>query len=141
MKKGYPIVGDDVRRLILFGKRKLASLYIGSCIGLSILLMLVVWSAPAATNELTGIMQQALFEEEGNHNLSAAIEGYQNIITRFDESRALTATAVFRLGECYRKQNKTNEAAAQYQRILRDFGDQTTLVSLSQQNLSALNGQ
>jgi ankyrin repeat protein len=113
----------------------------GPLLLVTLALLVLPFAANAATNELTGIMQQALFEEEGNHNLSAAIEGYQNIITRFDESRALTATAVFRLGECYRKQNKTNEAVAQYQRIIRDFGDQTTLVSLSQQNLSGLIGQ
>jgi ankyrin repeat protein len=138
MKKGFSTAGDDVRRLITFrAAKKLEVPYAVSCICIFAALLATL-SANAATNELTDIMQKALFEEEGNHNLPAAIEGYQNIITRFDESRALTATAVFRLGECYRKQGRTNEAAAQYQRIVRDFGDQTTLVSLSQQNLSAL---
>jgi ankyrin repeat protein len=138
MKKGFSIVGGDVRRLITFrGSKKLEADYVVSCIFIFVAL-LATPSASAATNELTGFMQKALFEEEGNHNLPAAIEGYQNIITRFDESRALTATAVFRLGECYRKQARTNEAVAQFQRIVRDFSDQTTLVSLSQQNLSAL---
>src|SRR5436190_14306386 len=92
----------------------------------------------AATNELTGVMQKALFEEEGNHNLLAAIEGYQNIITRFDESRSTTATAIFRLGECYRKQGKTNEAVAAYQRVIREFRDQNTLATLSEQNIGSL---
>ncbi len=35
-------------------------------------------------------------------------------------------------------QGKTNEAAAQYQRILRDFSDQTTLATLSRQNLTGM---
>src|SRR6266576_3417314 len=68
----------------------------------------------------------------------AAIEAYQHIITRFDEARTVTATAIFRLGECYRKQGKTNEAAAQYQRIAREFADQGSLATLSEQNLGAL---
>ena len=83
-------------------------------------------------------MQKALFEEEGNHNLPAAIEAYQSIITKSDDMRAVTATVLFRLGECYRKQRKTNEAVAQYQRIVREFSDQTTLATLSEQNLGAL---
>src|SRR5439155_1759016 len=58
--------------------------------------------------------------------------------TRFDEMRSVTATAIFRLGECYRKQGKTNEAVAQYQRLTREFRDQSTLATLSEQNLTGL---
>src|SRR5215472_1866249 len=49
-----------------------------------------------------------------------------------------TKTAIFRLGECYRKLGRTNEAVAQYQRIVREFSDQQTLATLSQQNLAGL---
>jgi ankyrin repeat protein len=42
------------------------------------------------------------------------------------------------IGECYRMQSKTNEAAEQYERILRDFSDQTTLATLSRQNLTGM---
>src|SRR5439155_19782212 len=45
------------------------------------------------------------------------------------------ASAVFRLGECYRKLGKTNEASAQYERILRKFADQGELAALSRQHL------
>src|SRR5262249_52376113 len=56
----------------------------------------------------------------------------------FDKDRQLAATAIFRLGECYRKLGKTNEAVVQYERIVREFGDQQTLVTLSEQNLTGL---
>ncbi len=94
--------------------------------------------ARAATNDLTTALQRGLFEEEANQNLGAAIQAYQTVANQFDKDRKLAATAIFRLGECYRKQGNTNEAAAQYERILRDFSDQPTLVTLSRQNLSAL---
>ncbi|MGZ4988619.1 MAG: ankyrin repeat domain-containing protein, partial [Limisphaerales bacterium] len=45
------------------------------------------------------------------------------------------ATAIFRLGECYRKQGKTEEANKQYQRILAEFRDQTQLVDVSRNYL------
>lgn len=101
-------------------------------------LALIPAAGRAATNELTALLQQGLFEEQANRNLDAAIENYQSLATQFDQDRQLAATAVFRLGECYRAQGRTNEAAAQYQRILRDFADQTTLATLSRQNLTGM---
>ena len=94
--------------------------------------------AAGATPDLTSTLQTGLFEEEANHNLNAAIQAYQSVAAQVDKDRKLAATAIFRLGECYRKQGATNEAAIQYQRILRDFSDQQTLVSLSRENLTAL---
>ena len=92
----------------------------------------------AATNDLTTTLQRGLFEEEANQNLGAAIQAYQSVASQFDKDRKLAATAIFRLGECYRKQGNTNDAAAQYERILREFSDQPTLLTLSRQNLAAL---
>jgi ankyrin repeat protein/tetratricopeptide (TPR) repeat protein len=92
----------------------------------------------AATNDLSNALQKGLFEEEANRNLDAAITAYQSLVGAFDKDRKIAATAVFRLGEVYRKQGKTNEAAAQYERIVREFADQDTLVTLSRQNLAGL---
>lgn len=95
--------------------------------------------ARGATNDLTSLLQQGLFEEEANRNLDAAISNYQTLASAFDKDRQLAATAIFRLGECYRKLGKTNEAVVQYQRIIKEFSDQPTLVTLSRQNLTGLN--
>ena len=101
-------------------------------------LCLLASPARAATNDLTSALQRGLFEEEANQNLGAAIQAYQTVASQFDKDRKLAATAIFRLGECYRKQGNTNDAATHYDRILRDFSDQPTLVTLSRQNLAAL---
>jgi ankyrin repeat protein len=93
-------------------------------------------SLPA--NDLTAALQRGLFEEEGNRDLEAAISAYQSLATQFDKSRQVAATAIFRLGECYRKLGRTNEAVAQYERIVREFTDQQTLATLSRQNLTGL---
>jgi ankyrin repeat protein len=97
--------------------------------------------AQAQTNNLTALLQRGLFEEQANRNLDAAISDYQALAKQFDKDRQLAATAVFRLGECYRMQGKTNEAALEYQRILRDFSDQTPLTTLSRQNLAGMGVQ
>jgi ankyrin repeat protein len=89
----------------------------------------------AATNDLTSLIQKGLFEEEANHNLAAAMRAYQAAVDGFDKDRQLDATAVFRLGECWRKLGKTNEANLQYQRVLREFPDQTNLTKLCSEYL------
>src|ERR1043165_6347549 len=94
--------------------------------------------ALGATNDLSTALQKGLFEEEANHNLSAAIQAYQAVVNQLDEDRKLAATAVFRLGECYRKQGNTNQANLQYERVLREFTDQTPIVTLSRQYLAVL---
>jgi ankyrin repeat protein len=101
-------------------------------------LLIAVSSLTAATNDMTAELQKGLFEEEANHNLEAAIKAYQSVISQYDKDRRLAATAIFRLAESYRKQGKTNEAVAQYQRVLREFSEQTTLTTLSSQNLAGL---
>jgi hypothetical protein len=100
--------------------------------------MFVATLAHAATNDLSGLLQRGLFEEEANRNLEAASAAYESLVKQLDKDRQIGATAIFRLGEVYRKQGKTNEAAAQYERIVRDFAEQTTLVTLSRQNLAGL---
>ena len=105
------------------------------CVGLG---LAVASTAFAATNDLSGLLQKGLFEEEANRNLDAASAAYETLVKQFDKDRQIGATAVFRLGEVYRKQGKTNEAAAQYERIVRDFAEQTTLVTLSRQNLAGI---
>ncbi|MBU6409272.1 MAG: ankyrin repeat domain-containing protein [Verrucomicrobia bacterium] len=103
-----------------------------------ILMLLLAAAFARAQTNLTALLQQGLFEEQANRNLDAAISNYQSLATQFDKDRQLAATAIFRLGECYRMQGKTNEAAREYQRIVNEFPNQSTLVTLSHQNLAAI---
>jgi ankyrin repeat protein len=101
-----------------------------------LLLTLALVAAPVlAAEDAAAVLQKALFEEEANRNVAAAMEGYKKVIAEFDEQRKLAATAVFRLGECHRKQGDTNAATAQYQRVVNEFADQPQLADLSRQRL------
>ncbi|GEM_PF-2195684 len=91
-----------------------------------------------AGDNLTELFQKALIEEEANHNFSEAIKLYQDFLKEYGPQRKTAATVVFRLGEVYRKLGKTNEAVVQYERVLREFGDEDVLAKLSAQNLSGL---
>jgi ankyrin repeat protein len=91
-----------------------------------------------AADPLSDTFQKGLIDEEANQDLDAAIQAYQLVIGQHDDQRPLVANALFRLGECYRKQGKTNEAIAQYQRVMRDFSDQANLVGPSGKILASL---
>ena len=93
-----------------------------------------------STDDAKELLRDGLFEEEANRNLTAAIDAYEKVVALMDEQRELAATAIFRLGECYRKQGDNERAAAQYRRILDEFADQPNLAVLSHQNLNAIAG-
>ena len=99
------------------------------------LLMFCLARTPAA-DSLNESLRKGLLEEEANRNLGAAIEAYQSVLDQFEEQRKIAATAAFRLGESYRKQGKTNEALAQFERVIRDFNDQGALTTLSRKYLA-----
>ena len=120
-----------------YSRVPLCATRVSICALLMVMLAFTI-AAHAATNDLTTLLQKGLFEEEADRNLDAAISNYQSLANDFDQDRQLAATAIFRLGECYRKLGHTNEAVAQYQRIVREFSDQQTLATLSQQNLAGL---
>ena len=107
-------------------------------IALVVVLLVALTDVGTAADNPNEALQKGLLEEEANHNLDAAIQAYQSVVNQFDDQRKIAATAVFRLAECYRKQGKTNEAVAQYQRLVQDFSDQESLVGPSERNLAAL---
>jgi ankyrin repeat protein len=101
-------------------------------------LSLIAGGQLMAADQISETFQKGLFEEEANHDLQAAIKAYQSTIDQTAEHRKIAAAALFRLGECYRKLNKTNEAVAQYRRLIREFADQPELATLGKQTLASL---
>ena len=95
------------------------------------------WSAFAADPKAQ--LREGLFEEEVNRDLAKAMQHYRSLIEGFDAQRQFAATAIYRLGECYRKQGQTNEAVSHYQRVVREFSDQSNIVASASVHLRSLN--
>lgn len=102
------------------------------------LLIATTFGRSFAAAPVADVFREGLFAEEATRDLPAAIQAYEEVVRRLDEQRRLAATAVFRLGECHRKLGQTNEAAAAFERVVREFPDEETLVKLSRENLSLL---
>jgi Tol biopolymer transport system component len=71
-------------------------------------------------------LQAAIKAEVFDGNLKAAIERYQEIVTKFPGDRPVVAKALVRMGQCYEKlgEAQTSEARKAYERVVREFGDQ-----------------
>ncbi|MGA2542246.1 MAG: tetratricopeptide repeat protein [Verrucomicrobiota bacterium] len=82
--------------------------------------------------------QQDLSGVKTNGNVEQAMLAYQATIAAYEKDRQQAANAVFHLGECLRQLGRTDEANAQYQRILREFPEQTEFTGLSQQYVLGL---
>ena len=82
-------------------------------------------------------IHEGLLDEELNLDLSAAVQSYRSLLMQFDSQRPLAANVIFRLAECYRRLGRTDEAKAQYNRILTEFPDQAPLVQLAQKHVAS----
>lgn len=89
-------------------------------------------------NSIEDKFRMALIEEETGQQLDTAIQAYKEVIAGLDDQRKMAVTAIYHLGECYRKQGKTNDALAQFERILRDFSEQKPVVDLAQRRCAEL---
>jgi ankyrin repeat protein len=96
--------------------------------------------APLAAQEpgLREQLREALYTEEVERNPEAAARQYEALLAGFGKQRALAATAVFRLAEVRRKQDRKDEAIALYERLLREFPEFETEGKLARENLTVL---
>ena len=94
--------------------------------------------APPSTADLSTLLQRGLFEEEGRRRLDEAASAYEALLAGFDGQKHLAATALFRLAEVRRQQDRKGEAIALYQRLLAEFPAADPLARLSRETLAAL---
>jgi Tol biopolymer transport system component len=89
--------------------------------------------ARASTPE--DLYQQAITRERAAGDIQGAIQLYRQVAASSD--RALAARALLRLGEAYEKLG-ARESQAAYERIVRDFADQTEPANAARARLAAL---
>lgn len=96
-----------------------------------IAIMLTCGAAAFAQEHMADTLRNGILEEDSKQNPRAAIQQYQAVLTQFAEARQTAATALFRMAECLRKEGNRPGAIAAYQRVLKDFPDQTKLAAQS----------
>jgi Tol biopolymer transport system component len=83
------------------------------------------------------LLGAALHQEEVEGNLEGAIKTYQKILAEHPKNRPLAAKALLQIGRCYERLGK-NEARKAYERLVRDYADQSEQAKLARARLTAL---
>ena len=100
--------------------------------------LLLPTSTPAQDTDAAAVaLQRAIRVELVDGDLQAAIAQFRDIVTRFAAERAVTATALLHLGQCYEKLGDP-QASAIYERVVRDYADQAAPVAAVLARLTTL---
>lgn len=104
------------------------------------LLLLLLLATPLAAQDtsLRDLLRDALYTEEVTRDPATAATQYEDLLARFRDQRALAATALFRLAEVRRKQDRKEEAITLYQRLLTEFPEAGAEGKLARKNLATL---
>jgi ankyrin repeat protein len=106
---------------------------------LALLCLLLPLSAIRAEQPaLRELLRDALYTEEVTRDPEKAAKQYEELLARHAEHQAFAVTALFRLAEVRRKQNRNEQAIALYQRLIAEFPNAETEIKLAKENLAAL---
>lgn len=103
-------------------------------------LFLATSIARAEETPLRDLLRDGLYAEEVTRDAEAAAKHYEQVLARHVEQRAFAASALFRLAEVRRKQDRKEDAIQLYQRLLAEFPDAKPESQLARENLAALGG-
>ncbi len=93
-------------------------------------------AAFAADATIAEMLELGIYSEETKGDLPAAIKLYEQIVDEADANQALAAQAQFRLAMCRHKQGDYVAATAGFEKLVREYPDQTELVSLANEYLA-----
>jgi Tol biopolymer transport system component len=100
---------------------------------------LILVSTGYAQQSAEQLFQSAIYKEEVEGELDAAIKIYKTIIDEYPENRSAAAKALLHTGLCYEKLGNA-QASKAYERVVRNFADQVEVVAQARVRLAALGG-
>src|SRR5215467_15130361 len=100
-----------------------------------VLALTVVAGQKQSTPE--ALLGAAIHQDEAEGNLESAIASYKKFLAHYANNRPLAAKAQYHLGLAYEKLGNA-EARKAYEKLLRDYGDQTTIATEARKRLAAM---
>jgi ankyrin repeat protein len=85
-------------------------------------------------------LRDALYAEEVTRDNEAAAKQYEEVVSRYQAHREFAATALFRLAEVRRKQDRKEDAIKLYQQLITEFPSSEKQAALAKENLTELGG-
>jgi Tol biopolymer transport system component len=81
--------------------------------------------------------QKGIIQEEGEGNLTEAIEIYNSVVNNANAERGLRAKALLHIGICYEKLGNQN-ARKTYQILISEYSDQKEIIAMVREKLNGL---
>ena len=97
-------------------------------IGLALIFVLTISSALSAQDPSV-LLEKAIYAEETLGNLNEAIGIYQQIAAAAETNRATAALALYRLGRCYQKSGRAEDAQAAFAKLTKMYPEQKDLIA------------
>lgn len=110
----------------------------GLSLGWLLVVMGLLVGAVHAADPVRSALERGLFAEESDGDLESASKAYLEAVRAQAETREMGATALYRLGEVYRKLGRTADARQMFERLAREFPEQTRWVGLGTARLTEL---
>jgi outer membrane protein assembly factor BamD (BamD/ComL family) len=106
----------------------------------AIVVLVAFCAVPAYAQSAAELYERALVRERAEGNLKGAMLLYEKIIKEFPAKRDVAAKALLQLGTGYEKLGQPEKAATYYDRLIRDYPDQTHMVSEAQSRKRNIDG-
>jgi hypothetical protein len=91
-----------------------------------------VTSIAASPSEM---LEKGIYTEETKGDIDGAIAIFQQIADEAKTTRTLAAQALLRLGQCYLKKNRTSDANATFEKLIREYPTEKELVAAAKKHL------
>jgi Tol biopolymer transport system component len=102
-------------------------------------LLMVCFAIAQKEDQAEVLMQAAHQKQLVEGQLEEAIQLYKRIVQDHPGNRVVAAQALLEMGQCYEKLGNT-EARKAYERLLRDYGDQSEVAAAARKRLATLAG-
>jgi len=106
-------------------------------IAVILVLMFIGVSSGYAQQTAEQLYQSALYKEEIEGELDAAIKIYETVIKQYPENRPFAAKSLLHSGIC-KERLGMKEAQKSYERVVREYSDQSDIVAQAKVRLSGL---
>lgn len=83
------------------------------------------------------LLSEAIYQEEVNGDIDAAMKAYQLIISNYPDQRNVSARALLRLGVCYEKLG-SEHARQTYQDVISKYSDQLNEATMAKDRIARL---
>jgi hypothetical protein len=93
------------------------------------------FTATAQTPALAELLEKGIYAEETKGDLDGAIALYQQLVNDAKANQRLAAQAQFRLASCLLKKNRNAEAAAAFEKLIKEFPAEKELIAKAREHV------